>query len=161
MEDDLTLEEELAQEHGLFFSILFIVCVFFGIFIGFFVSWFNLIYIALHKVSYPVWRGLHIFRVRDTYLPHPPKTLAEMQAYRGVSLPCVDITSAGFEQYLLPWNERDVFIIHLPYQGHCTPLPGRCWLAPIIVVYYCSWESTVRCKFDVTMWNSNSKLGNG
>jgi len=54
MEDPLTLEEELAQEHGLFFSILFIVCVFFGIFVGFFVSWFNLIYIALHKVSYPV-----------------------------------------------------------------------------------------------------------
>jgi acetolactate synthase-like protein len=51
MEDPLTLEEELAQEHGLFFSILFIVCVFFGIFVGFFVSWFNLIYIALHKVD--------------------------------------------------------------------------------------------------------------
>jgi len=54
MEEDFTLEEELSREHGLFFSILFIVCVFFGIFIGFFVSWFNLIYIALHKVSYPV-----------------------------------------------------------------------------------------------------------
>jgi hypothetical protein len=51
MEEAGTLEEELAQEHGLFFSILFIVCVFFGIFVGFFVSWFNLIYIALHKVS--------------------------------------------------------------------------------------------------------------
>jgi hypothetical protein len=51
MEDSRTLDEELAQENGLFFSILFIVCVFFGIFIGFFVSWFNLIYIALHKVS--------------------------------------------------------------------------------------------------------------
>lgn len=35
----------------MFFSILFIVCVFFGIFVGFFVSWFNLIYIALHKVD--------------------------------------------------------------------------------------------------------------
>jgi hypothetical protein len=53
MEEDLTLEEELSKEHGLFFSILFIICVFFGIFIGFFVSWFNLIYIALHKVSLP------------------------------------------------------------------------------------------------------------
>jgi len=51
MEDELTLEEELSREHGLFFSILFIVCVFCGIFIGFFVSWFNLIYIALHKVD--------------------------------------------------------------------------------------------------------------
>jgi len=72
MEDGRTLEEELSQEHGLFFSILFIVCVFFGIFIGFFVSWFNLIYIALHKVSYPVWRRLHVCRfaclhLRDTY----------------------------------------------------------------------------------------------
>jgi hypothetical protein len=63
MEEAQTLEEELAQEHGLFFSILFIVCVFFGIFVGFFVSWFNLIYIALHKVSYPVLRGLHVLRV--------------------------------------------------------------------------------------------------
>lgn len=60
MEEPQTLEEELAQEHGLFFSILFIFCVFFGIFIGFFVSWFNLIYIALHKVSYPDVRGLHV-----------------------------------------------------------------------------------------------------
>jgi len=140
MEDPLTLEEELAEEHGLFFSILFIVCVFFGIFIGFFVSWFNLIYIALHKVSYPVWRCLHVFRVgcshiRDTCLPHPSKTLEEIQMYRGVSLPCVDITSAGFEQYFLSWNEREVFIIYLLYQGHCTLLPGQCWLALIIVVY--------------------------
>jgi len=164
MEDPLTLEEELAQEHGLFFSILFIVCVFFGIFVGFFVSWFNLIYIALHKVSYPVWRGLHVFRVgshiRVTYLPHPAKTLAEIQACRGVSLPCVDIISAGFEQYFLFWNERHVFITNL-YQGHCTLLPGRCWLALIKVVYYNSWESAFRYKFDVTMWNSNSILGNG
>jgi hypothetical protein len=50
MESSRTLEEELVHDHGLFFSILFIFCVFFGIFIGFFVSWFNLIYIALHKV---------------------------------------------------------------------------------------------------------------
>ncbi|XP_021926638.1 acetolactate synthase-like protein [Zootermopsis nevadensis] len=45
------MEEEIAQEHGLLFSIIFIFCVFFGVFIGFFVSWFNLIYIALHKVD--------------------------------------------------------------------------------------------------------------
>lgn len=51
MEGSRTLEEEIVDEHGLFFSILFIFCVFFGIFVGFFVSWFNLIYIALHKVS--------------------------------------------------------------------------------------------------------------
>jgi hypothetical protein len=51
MEGSRTVEEEIVQEHGLFFSILFIFCVFFGIFVGFFVSWFNLIYIALHKVS--------------------------------------------------------------------------------------------------------------
>jgi len=54
LDEELSLEEELSREHGLFFSILFIICVFFGIFIGFFVSWFNLIYIALHKVSYHV-----------------------------------------------------------------------------------------------------------
>lgn len=51
MEGSRTLEEEIVQEHGLFFSILFIFCVFFGIFVGFFVSWFNLIYIALHKID--------------------------------------------------------------------------------------------------------------
>ncbi|XP_069694654.1 2-hydroxyacyl-CoA lyase 2-like isoform X1 [Periplaneta americana] len=45
------LEEEVLHENGLFFSVLFILCVFFGIFIGFFVSWFNLIYITLHKVD--------------------------------------------------------------------------------------------------------------
>ena len=51
MEDSKTFEEEVIGEYSLFFSVLFILCVFFGIFFGFFVSWFNLIYIALHKVS--------------------------------------------------------------------------------------------------------------
>jgi hypothetical protein len=69
MEDSRTLEEELVQEHGLFFSVLFIFCVFFGIFVGFFVSWFNLIYIALHKVS-SLWQRqhrLHYVNLHVTY----------------------------------------------------------------------------------------------
>ncbi|XP_047102030.1 2-hydroxyacyl-CoA lyase 2-like [Schistocerca piceifrons] len=45
------LEEELIEEHSVSLIILFILCAFVGIFVGFFASWFNIIYIWLHKVD--------------------------------------------------------------------------------------------------------------